>query len=196
MSCFGAGVERSASGLIGRRVASIVPSSRRLDSLDAAQLLGARHQADGPHKAVRYVHDERRDGLVIGGDDDADLAVDLRQVDAHLARRVRPDGLQEPGRLLLDRDGAQEPGHVFCPKDGAAVATTTHSRMLTRGFAHRFTVAPLAAQILLRTTTLAQVPSPWLSPSSSRSPGSLSYAFVLGDGSETIVTVYLPAATR
>jgi hypothetical protein len=70
VSCFGAGVERSASGLIGRRVASIVPSSRRLDSLDAGQLLGVRHQADGPHKAVRYVHDERRDGLVIGGDDE------------------------------------------------------------------------------------------------------------------------------
>jgi hypothetical protein len=48
------------------------------------------------------------------------LTVDLGQVYAQLAPRLRPDGLQKTGRPLLGRDSEQEPGHLLRPVDRAS----------------------------------------------------------------------------
>ena len=48
------GATSSADGPQGH----VISSSRRLDSPDAGQLLGVRHQTNGPHQTLRYVHDE------------------------------------------------------------------------------------------------------------------------------------------
>ena len=110
-------------------------------------------------------------GSTASGDHDAGLAVDARQVNAHLARRPRPDRPQEPGRLLLAHDGDEEPRHLLRPQDGAPGRERLARRRRPRA-SRRARVPPLALRDLRPRSPRGSARSPGAARSGRRRSGS------------------------